>query len=74
MFEPSLAHAEQFGSDPTFESKDGNNSAIQVSPQNFNRVCDRFGLVCDEKQVTPPRSISKPRPACVASLAYSHPA
>ena len=37
-----------FGSDPQFESD--NKSAISVSPQNFNRVCDRFGLVCDEQQ------------------------
>ena len=35
-----------FGSDPCFESS--NKNAIHVSPNNFNRVCDRFGLVCDE--------------------------
>ena len=37
-----------FGSDPCFES--ANKNAIHVSPSNFNRVCDRFGLVCDEGQ------------------------
>ena len=25
-------------------------NSIHVSPTNFNRVCDRFGLVCDEGQ------------------------
>ena len=35
-----------FGSDPAFES--ANKNAIHVSPKNFHRVCDRFGLVCNE--------------------------
>jgi len=38
-----------FGSDPAFENADSS-SAIRVSPKNFNRVCDRFGLVCTEQQ------------------------
>jgi len=38
-----------FGSDPCFESANNRNS-IHVSPSNFNRVCDRFGLVCNEGQ------------------------
>ena len=38
-----------FGSDPAFENADSS-SAIKVSPKNFNRVCDRFGLVCTERQ------------------------
>ena len=37
-----------FGSDPQFESE--NKNAVHVKPSNFNRVCDRFGLVCDQGQ------------------------
>ena len=37
-----------FGSDPAFES--ANKNAIHISPKNFHRVCDRFGLVCNEAQ------------------------
>ena len=37
-----------FGSDPAFESE--NKMAIRVAPNNFNRVCDRFGIVCNETQ------------------------
>jgi len=36
------------GNDPTFESV--NKNAIRISPKNFNRICDRFGLVCTEQQ------------------------
>jgi len=39
-----------FGSDPSFESGGSNKNAIHVSPNNFHRVCDRFGLVCDQQQ------------------------
>ena len=39
------------GTDPGF--KDGSNrSAIKVTPQNFPRVCDRFGIRCDEQQAS----------------------
>ena len=40
------------GCDPEFESPDPRNKAITVSPKNFNRVCDRFGVVCNEQQAT----------------------
>ena len=39
-----------FGTDPYFES--ANKNAILVSPQNFNRVCDRFGLLCTEEEAS----------------------
>ena len=36
-----------FGSDPSFEARK-NPNAKEITPQNFHRVCDRFGLECDE--------------------------
>lgn len=36
------------GNDPAFEST--NKNAISITPKNFNRVCDRFGIVCNERQ------------------------
>ena len=38
-----------FGSDPEFESYE-NKNAIMISPSNFHRVCDRFGLACTRTQ------------------------
>lgn len=38
-----------FGTDPHFKET-GNRNAIRVTPKNFPRVCDRFGIQCDERQ------------------------
>ena len=41
------------GTDPMLEQKregGGQGTALHVSPANFHRVCDRFGLNCDEHQ------------------------
>ena len=37
------------GCDPSFENPN-NASAMNVTPQNFSRVCDRFAIVCNEEQ------------------------
>ena len=39
-----------FGSDPNLMTDNSNPSQVSISPANFNRVCDRFGLVCNEQQ------------------------
>jgi len=38
-----------FGQDPHFKET-GSRQAIRVTPSNFPRVCDRFGIRCDEQQ------------------------
>lgn len=37
------------GTDPAFTNP-ANRSVARVTPQNFPRVCDRFGIACDEAQ------------------------
>lgn len=37
------------GTDPAFTNP-ANRSVARVTPQNFPRVCDRFGIACDETQ------------------------
>ena len=37
-----------FGTDPNFENPDPAASNVIVTPENFPKVCDRFGLVCSQ--------------------------
>ena len=37
------------GTDPHFKDASSRN-AVKVTPKNFPRVCDRFGIACDEQQ------------------------
>jgi hypothetical protein len=40
------------GTDPSFVDPHVGSARINVTPKNMNRICDRFGLVCDESQAS----------------------
>lgn len=39
-----------FGTDPHFKESAAQRKSMQVTPQNFPHVCNRFGIACNENQ------------------------